>query len=238
MSSSPSSENYHEEGWRHPRSLFHLQCAVALPEGEFRIPEPRFYWILSNVAHDIGEMLPIPDQRVPVVRLPDRFAGDLPRGERFPSLYQFLQRCLRFEQQVDVIGHDDPREMHHLLALALHQYIFKQAAAFLFSQQARSASLIHPLLKSVRKSAVIFPLLHLLPRLRMDIEKNLSLLPPDLEFFGRDRVSQPEGHKLHHLILRPVREFPRPLVDGIIGIQEISRHRSGYALIPLYERRG
>lgn len=76
--------------------------------------EAGFHWIVFDVAVDAGELSSVADPMVEGFVLPERATGTAEKrvrfagGDTFQAVGDAGERDCRIDEDVDVVGHDDP----------------------------------------------------------------------------------------------------------------------------------
>ena len=142
----------------------------------------------------------------------------------------------RCHDHMHVVGSDNKLAKGIALAVEMPQGSSDNFPALGNLQHARARALIQPFFNAVAEKLMIFSLLLLrqgrsgiLPlgravRKRRDaastLKPHLSFVNPLLEFLLRQRIGQPEGHKVGGLVLSPVRQIGLGDVHGRAGIEK------------------
>lgn len=128
------------------------------------------------------------------------------------------------EQQMNMVRHDDPRVVFTAFTFIEFQNALQNLPVGGFLEQTGAYAFIQPLFQPPDDAPIVFRLLFDGPWHAPCLLPKHFVALPLADLFIWQRISEPEGDELHHLILFPVGKNDTMFVDGPVGKEEVTRH--------------
>ena len=186
--------------------------------------------ISPDIAGDIDEVVPVPDQPIKIVPLPKGSGGTVPsvdlcRGITLPTGDGFAQidGLIKRKEKMDMIRHDDPgmeQVSDTVEVLEGSRYSRSDSAV---AKQARAVALVEIPVDPGGEELVVFILGFSRPWLRVMISPRFSVSLQSVEQMIRKRVGKTKGEKIGGLLLLPVGKTAMGLLNLLALVEEFEK---------------